>query len=156
MSSYTMVCVGFINSRSLMDRLPNKGSVQHTTLRTTRNSWAIPNTETIGRWDDPISNRKPWPRRNDAHFRLRPTSPTGALVLASSPPADDLSDQKAWPKHHFRLRPASPTGDAPNPCSLLSSDWRDQSRLGPTDRGRPLGKDQGTDGESKAAQSSQP
>ena len=49
----------------------------------------------------------------------------------------------------------SPTGDAPNPCSLLFSDWRDQSRLEPTDRGCPLGKDQETDGESKAGRTSQ-
>ena len=48
-------------------------------------------------------------------------------------------------KHCFRLRPASPTGDAPNPCSLLFSNWRIQSRLGLTDRGRSLGKDQGMD-----------
>ena len=36
--------VGFINPGSLMDRLPNKGSAQQTTLRATRNSWAGPNT----------------------------------------------------------------------------------------------------------------
>ena len=34
--------VGFINLGSLMDRLPNKGSTQQTTLRETRNSWAGP------------------------------------------------------------------------------------------------------------------
>ena len=43
-----------------------------------------------------------------------------------------------------------------NPCLQLLSDWRNQSRLGPTDRGRPLGKGQETDGESKATHSSQP
>ena len=37
-------CVGFINPGSLMDQLPIKGSTQQTTLRTTRNSWAGPNT----------------------------------------------------------------------------------------------------------------
>ena len=73
-------------------------------------------------------------------FQFRPTSPTEALALISSPPPDGLSDRKAWPKHYFRLRPASPIGDALSPCSLLFSNWRDQSRLGPTDRGRPLGK----------------
>ena len=36
--------VGFINSRSLMDLLPSKSSAQQMTLRTTRNSWAGPNT----------------------------------------------------------------------------------------------------------------
>ena len=41
------------------------------------------------------------------------------------------------------------------PCSLLFSDWRNQSRLGPTDRRHPLGKDQEMDGESKAGRTSQ-
>ena len=41
------------------------------------------------------------------------------------------------------------------PCSPLFSDWRNQSRLGPTDRGRPPRKDQGTNGESKARRTSQ-
>ena len=109
----------------------------------------------IGPKGDPITDRKAWPRRNGARFRLRPASPTGALTLVSSPPSDGLSDRKAWPKRYFRLRPASPTRDAPNPCSPLFSDWRDQSRLGPTDRGRPLGKDQETDGESKVGLTSQ-
>ena len=51
--------------------------------------------------------------------------------------------------------PTSPTGGTQKPCSLLFSDWRNQSRLGPTDRGRLLGKDQETDGESKAGRTSQ-
>ena len=80
-----------------MDRLPNKGSTQSTTLRATCNSWADPNTYTTGQKDDPISDRKAWPRRNDARFRLRPTSPTGVLALVSSPPPDVLSNRKAWP-----------------------------------------------------------
>jgi len=50
----------------------------------------------------------------------------------------------------------TPTGDAPNPCSLLFSNWRNQSRLGPTDQGRPLSKDQEIDVENKAGHSSQP
>ena len=49
----------------------------------------------------------------------------------------------------------TPTGDAPNPCSLLFSNWRIQGRMGLTDRGRPLGKDQETDRESKAGRTSQ-
>ena len=32
---------------------------------------------TTGHKGDPVSNRKAWPRRNDARFRLRPASPTG-------------------------------------------------------------------------------
>ena len=47
------------------------------------------------------------------------------------------------------------TRDAPDPCSLLFSDWRDRSRLEPTDRGRPLGKDQEMDGENKVGRTSQ-
>ena len=41
------------------------------------------------------------------------------------------------------------------PCSLLFFDWRNQSQLGPTNRGRVLRKDQGMDGESKARRTSQ-
>ena len=41
------------------------------------------------------------------------------------------------------------------PCTLLFSDRRNQSRLGPTDRGRPLGRDQETNGESKVGRTSQ-
>ena len=59
-------------------------------------------------------------------------------------------------KHHFRLRPVSPTGDTSNPSLQLFFDRRNQRRLGPADWGRPLGKDQKTYGESKAAHSSQP
>ena len=73
-----------------------------------------------------------------------------------------LQPSSGWPlrpeglaKHRFRLCPTSPTGDASNPYSLLFSDWHDQSRLGPTDRGHPLGKDQGTNGESKVGRTSQ-
>ena len=108
-----------------------------------------------GQKGDPITDRKAWPRRNGVRFQLRSASPTGELASVSSPPPDGLSDRKAWPKHYFRLRPASPNGDAPNPCSLLFFDWRDQSRLGPTDRGRPLGKDQETDRADKAGCTSQ-
>ena len=77
----------------------------------------------------------------------------------SLPTPARLSDRKVWPRRNnarFRLRPVSPTGDALNPCLQLFSDWRSQSRLGPTDRGRLLGEDQETDGESKAWHSSQP
>ena len=41
------------------------------------------------------------------------------------------------------------------PYSLLFFDWRNQSRLGPTDRGHPLRWDQGTNEESKARHISQ-
>ena len=61
----------------------------------------------------------------------------------------------SWPNTASELRPASPVGDAPNPCLQLFSDWRSRSQLGPTDRERPLGEDQETNGESKAGHSSQ-
>ena len=88
-------------------------------------------------------------------LRLRPTFPTGGLTSVSGPPPDSLSDRKAWPKHYFRLRPYVSDQGTRKPCSLLFSDWRNQSRLGPIDRGRPLRKDQGTNGESKARRTSQ-
>ena len=47
----------------------------------------------------------------------------------------------------------SPTEDTPNLCLQLFSDWHSRSQLGPTDRGRLLGKDQETDGASKAGRS---
>ena len=74
--------------------------------------------------------------------RLRPER-----SLQLQPPTDSLSDRKAQPKHYFRLRPHVSNQGTQNPCSLLFSDWRNQSRLGPTDRGRPPVKDQGTNGE---------
>jgi len=54
---------------------------------------------------DVLSDRKAWPRRNGARFRLRPTSLTEALASVSRPLPDGLADRKAWPKHYFRLRP---------------------------------------------------
>jgi len=131
-----------------------------------------------GQKGDPIFDRKAWPRRNGTRFRLRTASLIGALASVSSPHSDGPSDRKAWPdtasdsdpclQPGMRQTPAhcsSPTGairvdwdqqtgDALNPCSLLFSDWRDQSQLGSTDRGRPLSKDQQTDGESKAGRTS--
>ena len=43
-ASRKKIPVGFMNPGSLMDLLPSKRSAQQTTLRTTRNSWADPNT----------------------------------------------------------------------------------------------------------------
>ena len=76
------------------------------------------------------------------HFGLQPTSgrPLRPERLAKAPP--------------LTLTRVSDRGCS-NPCSPLFSDWRDQSRLRPTDRGRPLGKGQETDGESKARHTSQ-
>ena len=59
------------------------------------------------------------------------------------PPPDGLSDQKAWPKRYFRLQPRVSDRGSQKPCSPLFSDWRDQSRLGPSDWGHPLRRDQG-------------
>ena len=88
-------------------------------------------------------------------FRLQPSSLTGALTSISSPPPDGLSDWKAWPKHYFRLQPHVSDWGTQKPYSPLFSDWHNQSRLEPTDRGCPLGKDQGMNGESKAERTSQ-
>ena len=61
--------VGFINPRFLMDRLPSKGLAQQTMSRTTRNSWANPKLpERQARRAIHLSDRKAWPRRNNAHF----------------------------------------------------------------------------------------
>ena len=51
-------CVGFINSGSLMDRLPNKGSAQQTTLRTTRKLLGRPKYLNDSQKGDPTSDRK--------------------------------------------------------------------------------------------------
>ena len=89
-------------------------------------------------------------------FQLRPTSPTGALASVFSPPPDGLFDRKAWPKAPLPTPTShSPIGDTSSPCSPFFSDCYDQSRLGSTDRGRPLGKDQRTNRESKARHTSQ-
>ena len=89
-------------------------------------------------------------------FRLRLTSPTGALDSVASPSPDGLFDRKAWPKAPLPTRTLhSPTEHMPSPCSPLFSDWHDQSRLGPTDWGRPLGRDQEMCGESRARCTSQ-
>ena len=136
-----MDSVGFINPGSLADRLFNKGLAQ-VSKRQARRAIQSPTERSSRGGAAPV-------------FRLQPTSPTGALASVSSQSPDSLFDRKAWPKHYFRLRPASPTGDMPNPCSRLFSDWRDQNRLGPTDREHPLGKDPGTNGESKVGHTSQ-
>ena len=83
-------------------------------------------------------------------FWLQPTSPTGALGPVASLPPDGLIDRKAWPKAPLlTLTPHSLTGDTPSPCSLLFSNGHDQSRLGSTDRGCPLDRDQETCGENQ-------
>ena len=86
--------------------------------------------------------------------RLWPTSPTGALTSVFS--ASGRSQRpEGLAKHYHRLRPHVSDQSMQRPYSLLFSDWRNQSRLGPTGRGRPPGRDQGTNGESKARRSSQ-
>jgi len=137
----TFTCVGFVNLRSQVDNTQTPGPAQASKQQTRR---AIQSpTERSGRGGTtPV-------------FRLRPTSPTGALASVFSPPPDDLSDRKAWPKHYFRLRPHVSDRGTQKPCSPLFSDWRNQSRLGSTDRRRPLGRDQETCGESRARRTSQ-
>ena len=62
-------------------------------------------------------------------FRLRPTSPTGALAPVSSPPPDGLSDRKAWPNNTSDsdplLRPGmrrTPTYNS-SPTGAIRADW---------------------------------
>ena len=56
-----------------------------------------------------LSDRKAWPRRNGARFRLWPTSPTGR-------PGKGEDDAR------FRLWSASPTENTPNLCLQLFFD----------------------------------
>ena len=90
----------------------------------------------------PFSNSGP-PLRPERSLRsladLRTASPTGRPGQSTTSDSDP------------RLRPRM--RQTPTHCS--SPNWRIQSRLGLTDRGRPLGKDQGTDGKRKAGRTSQ-
>ena len=54
-------------------------------------------------------------------FRLRPTSPIGALPSVSSPPPDGLSDQKAWPDTAFDSHPCLRPGMRQTPAHYSSS-----------------------------------
>ena len=110
--------------------------------------------------------------RRQARKTIR--SPTGKPGRGGTAPAFD-SGSPLRPERSLRspvrLRMASSTGRSSQtplptptrvfdrgcakPCLLLFSDWHDQSRLEPTNRGRLLGKDQETDGESKARRTSQ-
>ena len=85
---------------------------------------------------------------NDAQLLGRPkylnNCPEGRSNLSTGRPGQGgtrslstparLSDQKAWPNTTSNFEPRPPTGDALNTCSQLFSNWRNQSRLGPTDR----------------------
>ena len=96
----------------------------------------------------------------------RPGRGETALASNSGPP---LRPERSL-RSPARLRTASPTGRpgqnttsdlhlqpgiCQTPAYELLSNWHSQCRLGPTDRGRPLGRDQETDGESKARRTSQ-
>ena len=61
-----------------------------------------------------------------------------------------VTDRKDWPRRNSaRLSTLAHLSDRgmQRPCSLLFSDWRNQSRLGPTDWARPSRRNQGTSGE---------
>ena len=60
-----------------MDWLPNKGLAQQTTSQTNAQLLGRPKNLTTGQKGKLASNRKAWPRRNGARFRLWPASPTG-------------------------------------------------------------------------------
>ena len=125
-------------------------SRQHTTHGSAQGS------KTTGRKGGPVTDRKVWPKRNSAR-----SSTTSARLSDRSarfglqPPPNGIFDRKAWPKHYFRLRPRISDRGSQKPCSLLFPNWRNQSRLGPSDRARPLGEDRGTNGESKLGHTSQ-
>ena len=144
--------VGFINPGSLADRLPNKGLAQADNAQIMGQP-KYQNNRPEGRSNHrpeglteeerrPFSNSSP-PLRPERSLR----SPTHLWTasLTGRPGQSTTSDSD----------PTSPTGVCKKPCSLLFSDWRNQSQLGPTDRGRPLGEDQETNRASKAGHSSQ-
>ena len=132
---------------SLADRLSNKGSAQ------------ADNTQLMGQ--PKYLNNRPERRSNHQSEGLAeekwrpffdygpPFRPEGSLRSPAR-----LSDRKAWQKHYFRLRPHVFDRGTQKPCSPLFSDWRNQSRLGPTDRGHLPGKDQGTNRKSMARHTS--
>ena len=83
---------------------------------------------TTGQRGDPISDRKAWPRRNGARFRLRPASPTGRPGRGETTLASD-SDPRLRPgMHRTSTYSSSLTG-------AVGADWET------TKWGRPLGKD---------------
>ena len=63
-----------------------------------------PKSLKTGQKGGPVTDQKVGPKRNSAR-----SSTTSAHLFDQSarfglqPPSDDLSDQKAWPKHYFRL-----------------------------------------------------
>ena len=115
---------------------PRKQHVVHGLAQRSKN--------TTGRKDSPVADREVCPKeRTPAHQLLRPTSDQSARI-EHQPPLGGLSDRKAWPKTLLptptsRFRP----GTHSKACVPLFSDWRSQGRLEPSDRGRPLGRDQG-------------
>ena len=130
--------VKFINPGSLMDRLPNKGLPQ------------ADNVQLMGR--PKYLNNRPEGRSNHrseglAKEERRPFSdscpplrPEGSLRSPAHLRTASLTGSPGQ-STTFDSDPISPTRDVQNPCSRLFSDWYDQSRLGPTNRGRLLGKD---------------
>ena len=140
--------VGFINPGSLGDRLPRQGSAQ------------TDSTQLMGRpkgLEQQAERAVQSPtgrsgRRGTAPARrlLRPTSPTEALASDSCRLWTASLIVRPGPKCYFRLRPPRvPDQGSQKPYSPLFSNWRTQGRLEPSDRGRPLGRNQGTNRESK-------
>ena len=104
-------------------------------------------SKTTGQTGGPVTDGRSGRGGTAPACRLWPTSPTGALTLVSSRLRTVSLRSKGLTKHYLRLRPHVSNRGMQRPCSLLFFDWRNQSRLGPTDRGRPPGKDQGTNEE---------
>ena len=93
----------------------------------------------------PVADRKVYPKEQaSARQLLRPTSPTGALASDTSRLRAVSPIGRPGPKRCFLLRPHdSDRGPVRSLLLPLFSDWRSQGQLGPSDWGRPLGRDQG-------------
>ena len=130
-TKHSSCVVGFINPGSL-----------RTGFRTKARSKSL---NTTGQRNGPATNWKVGPKKSNT----RSSATSAHLSDRSSrfglqPPPDGLSDRKACPEPYFRLRPhVSPTRVCKNPARRSSPTGTNQSRLGPSDRGCPLGRDQG-------------
>ena len=142
--------IGFINLGSLADQLPRKrlgpsrqrathGPAQVSKQQARRAIQSTTGRSGRGRAAPIFDSGPPLRSARSDSSCLRTASPTERSGQSTTSDSDSMSS----------------TGGTQKPCSPLFSDWRNQSRLGPTDRGRPSGKDQGTNGESKARRSSQ-
>ena len=133
--------VGFINPGSLGDRLPCPGSAQEGSKQLMGRPKSL--KQQGGRVIQSPTGRSGRRGTTPARQLLRPISPTGALASDSSRLRTASPIGRPGPKRYFRLRLRVSDRGAQKLCSPLFFDWRDQSRLGPSDQERPLGRRQG-------------